>query len=332
MSEAGLYKVSTICERTGFTPGLLRVWERRHEGLLDPHRTEGGHRLYTPDDLRVLMRVRRLLDEGRSIGEIAALGRGALLSAALREVGPAGPEAATSPGGEAPGGAGVAGEPRLEGWRSAFVEAAVAMDDVRLVRVLDQVFALMSPPVAIAQVIQPSLYMLGDQWAAGRASVASEHLASAALVGRLLRLIEAAQPPAGNGSRAAICACLPDEQHEIGALVVAYALARLHHRVAYLGASMPLTDLEGSCQTLRPTLLCLSVSRASLLATHEPRLVEMTRRLRPTRILVGGRGVEGPWPALEEAGVELILPAQDLTSALLSGSGARPRARKPRRG
>jgi DNA-binding transcriptional MerR regulator len=75
------HKIRTISERTGFSPGLLRAWERRYR-LLEPVRLEGGHRLYSDEDLRILMRIRDLLDEGRSIGELAALGREALLAQA----------------------------------------------------------------------------------------------------------------------------------------------------------------------------------------------------------------------------------------------------------
>ncbi len=73
------HKIRTVSERTGFPPGLLRAWERRY-GLLEPARLEGGHRLYSDEDLRVLLRVRELLDQGRSIGELAAMGREALLT------------------------------------------------------------------------------------------------------------------------------------------------------------------------------------------------------------------------------------------------------------
>ena len=72
--------MGTLARMTGLPPVLLRAWERRY-GLLAPERTDGGHRMYTEDDVRVLRRVRELLDQDRSIGEVAALGRRALLSA-----------------------------------------------------------------------------------------------------------------------------------------------------------------------------------------------------------------------------------------------------------
>ena len=80
----GHYKIGTLAKRTGFSHAVLRAWERRF-GLLEPERGEGGHRLYTDDDLRVLQRVRMLIDEGRSIGEIARPGRNGLLAQSVTD-------------------------------------------------------------------------------------------------------------------------------------------------------------------------------------------------------------------------------------------------------
>ena len=77
------YKIKTVARLTGFKADLLRSWERRHN-LLRPERTEGGHRLYTDDDLAVLQEVRRLMSDGRSIGAIAQTGRDELLAAGRR--------------------------------------------------------------------------------------------------------------------------------------------------------------------------------------------------------------------------------------------------------
>ncbi len=89
----GPYKIGTLSRLTGFSPILLRAWERRFT-LLVPERGEGGQRLYTDDDLAVLRRVRGLMDDGRSIGEIARAGRKALLHARRR---PRPPDAARCP-------------------------------------------------------------------------------------------------------------------------------------------------------------------------------------------------------------------------------------------
>ncbi len=75
----GRHKVGTVGRLTGFSPALLRAWEIRHRLLL-PERGAGNQRLYTDEDVQVLRAVRALIDQGRSIGEIAVLGRKALLA------------------------------------------------------------------------------------------------------------------------------------------------------------------------------------------------------------------------------------------------------------
>jgi DNA-binding transcriptional MerR regulator len=66
--------MATVSRLTGFKPDLLRAWESRHQ-LLAPERGPGGQRLYSDKDVAVLHSVRALLAEGRSIGEIALIGR-----------------------------------------------------------------------------------------------------------------------------------------------------------------------------------------------------------------------------------------------------------------
>ncbi len=75
----GQFKIKSVADLTGFSPTLLRAWERRYD-FLDPERHSGGHRLYSKEDLAILERIKQLLDEGRSIGEVAALGRERLLA------------------------------------------------------------------------------------------------------------------------------------------------------------------------------------------------------------------------------------------------------------
>lgn len=76
--QNGYYRIKTLATAGGVSTTLLRAWERRY-GLFEPDRRGSAHRLYTEQDLIVIRKVRQLLDSGLKIGEIAALGRAALL-------------------------------------------------------------------------------------------------------------------------------------------------------------------------------------------------------------------------------------------------------------
>lgn len=286
-----LHKTATVTRLTGFSAEVLRAWERRH-GLLHPERSQGGHRLYTGDDLRVLAACRALLDEGRSISEIAALGRAHLL---------AGPPAPPPP------------EIGLDGLIDRIVAAACAVDPRAADEVLDEVFARCGPEEAIGGVLMPASRAVGEAWHDGRCSVAGEHLVSSRIRARLGALLRWAdlgdEAPGGR----AVVACFPGEAHENGALVTAYRLARRGYAVTYLGASLPWADLLDAIERRSPVEVFLSVGQRRRFAAERAELVEVVTAGAPARFWIGGRGAPAGDAGLEARGARvgpsLTLPA-----------------------
>ena len=65
----GVYGISVAAALVGTGVQNLRAYERR--GLLEPHRTPGGTRLYSENDLARLTRIGELLDAGLNLAGIA---------------------------------------------------------------------------------------------------------------------------------------------------------------------------------------------------------------------------------------------------------------------
>jgi hypothetical protein len=76
-----------------------------------------------------------------------------------------------------------------------------------------------------------------------------EHFASHVLRRQVLRLLDQLPPALG---RPVVVGCGPDEQHELGALLVALLLRHRGHRVVYLGARVPGPALERAAAALDP--------------------------------------------------------------------------------
>ncbi|MCB1021279.1 MAG: MerR family transcriptional regulator [Acidobacteria bacterium] len=310
MPGSGPYKMRTISRMTELSPALLRAWERRH-GLLQPLRGSGGHRMYTDEDLQILLRVRELIRQGRSIGEIAVVGREAL----LRQSDGRAPE---RPGGSPPKpeklGPRTLGE--LRAHSEEIVAAALELDQRRIDRALDEAFALVSPEAVIFEVIEPATRAIGDLWAAGKCSVASEHVATGAFVHRLLKLVESASPARAE-RRPVIVSCFPDEYHQLGALIVAYRLSRHGLRVSYMGAALPFDDLESACDLLHPSAVLLSATRPALFQIHRKALAETARRTaRKALFYVGGQGAPQSDALLAQSGVRFAPHADSHREAL----------------
>ena len=65
----GVYGISVAAELVGTGVQNLRAYEAR--GLLEPTRTEGGTRRYSPNDLDRLRRIGDLLEAGLNLAGIA---------------------------------------------------------------------------------------------------------------------------------------------------------------------------------------------------------------------------------------------------------------------
>ena len=60
-SRRGVYMISVAAELAGMHPQTLRIYESR--GLIEPERTSGGTRRYSPADVERLRRIQELTSE-----------------------------------------------------------------------------------------------------------------------------------------------------------------------------------------------------------------------------------------------------------------------------
>jgi len=72
VEEKKLYAIREVSEMTGVKPVTLRAWQRRY-GLVQPERTEKGHRLYTDANIEMINEIQDWLSKGVSIGKVKAL-------------------------------------------------------------------------------------------------------------------------------------------------------------------------------------------------------------------------------------------------------------------
>ncbi len=66
------YAIREVAEITGVKPVTLRAWQRRYN-LVQPDRTEKGHRLFTDQDIEMIRQIQSWLAKGVAIGKVGAL-------------------------------------------------------------------------------------------------------------------------------------------------------------------------------------------------------------------------------------------------------------------
>jgi MerR family transcriptional regulator, light-induced transcriptional regulator len=256
-TQAGL-NISALARRTGVEPDTLRKWERRYD-VIRPVRTSGGQRRYSERDVARVEWLRDRLAEGYRIGEAALL------------LGESGEPAATAP----------------DEARSQLLAAVERSDAGAVGQLLDQALLVSGLEATLAGVVVPLLEDIGDAWAAGRLSVAQEHLATEAIRTRLVRLLADAR---GAVRGVAVLACPSGERHDVGLLMLGALLRSDGWQVAYLGADTPVDDALALASRLDASLVGFSLVMEDA-ALGLRRALAATTHSTPA-IVVGGRNAE----------------------------------------
>ncbi len=280
----GLYRIQTIARRTGFSTAVLRAWERRY-GLLRPSRAPGGFRVYADEELRLLERVRALLDQGLTIGDIARMGRDALLGATAPE--PFAPARGTSSVGSD-----LADE---------FVQL-VEHGDVRgAEEVVSRALHADLPRGPLTEFVQPALERIGTAWERHALSPGVERIATHLLRVPLEAMLSSANM--GLGPMRVVCSPGPGDTHELGALMVALACARGGIGALHLSGPLDPEHLATVVRLTRVRAVCLSYVQVPDRAYLDAGLRKIVRLLPPrTRVVVGGRGAQGFGDVIRAAG------------------------------
>ena len=135
------------------------------------------------------------------------------------------------------------------------------------------------------QVISPALRRVGDEWAAGRVSIAQEHRASA-ICERLLATH--ARQPAGRPHGTAVVATPPGERHGLPALMAATCLREDRWLVHHLAADLPVEEVTKLAGQVGASLVVLSSAMAQT-ARQAQQAVETITATSPRLNVLAGR-------------------------------------------
>jgi MerR family transcriptional regulator, heat shock protein HspR len=69
--DHAVYGMAVAAELTGVNPPMLRAYEAK--GLIRPHRTQGGTRRYSADDITAIRRITELLESGLNLAGVEAV-------------------------------------------------------------------------------------------------------------------------------------------------------------------------------------------------------------------------------------------------------------------
>lgn len=274
MTAEPTYRINVAAEMSGVSENLIRAWERRY-GVPKPIRTASGYRAYARTEIEILKRLKQLTQQGVSIAEavllVPSLTREVKALLAREEQGQAQTVVEYLP------------------WRDEMLRAAQRFDQLAIDTALDEAMNGRPAVAFFDELVAPFLREVGDRWHSGSLTIAEEHLLSNAIRQRLMTLLNGAPRRA---KRHAVCACLPNEDHDLGLLGAALRFRHAGWKVTYLGARTPLEQLARTAKALKPDVVAIS-------AVRDGRDLKNVRKAIPEgRIVVGGSAAKGKLPGL----------------------------------
>ena len=278
MTQLEGHPITVVSERTGLTPDVLRVWERRY-GAVRPARGPGGQRMYTDADIARLRLLEAATRAGRGIRLVAQLPT-AELEAIVADDAAAREERS-----------GQRRVPGIEAVIDEALELARKLASPDLEALLRRALARYGLIAFLQDLAAPFLRRLGDEWHAGRLSPAQEHLASSVVQDVIAEMMRAfsTTPSAPR----IVVATLGGDRHVLGAAMVGVTAAAEGWQVVFLGADLPAADIALAARTAQASVIAISMIFVEDLPSAARELESVRAAAGDAAVWIGGPGASG---------------------------------------
>jgi len=254
----------------------IRAWESRY-GVIEPLRDENGHRIYSDEDVEDL---RWLIEQTKEHGLTIKHAAKRLEDMRKQKVRNSKhvSQALSSP-------FEAAQDVQL---RDKLYYALIDIKAIEANALIDAGFSMFEFNYMLHEIIVPVLIRIGDEWEAGKLSVAQEHFSTELIKQRLFQMMRIFQHNPLFPKM--IAACPTNERHEVGLLLFTIFLRRKGVEVVYLGADTPVEGLIDIQKMLGIDYVLLSSTDRKKLKEHVS-YMETTYQEHPkTTFIIGGHG------------------------------------------
>lgn len=226
------FTIKDIENLSGVKAHTIRVWEQRYD-FIKPHRTDTNIRFFTNEELKTILNIALLNKSGYKISHINKMTPEEIGSKIVSLKHP---------------------DAQQERLMNQLVGYMVDFDIDMFEAAVNNQLKYKDIDFFINEIIFPFLEKVGILWTTNQINPAQEHLVTNIIRQKLLVGIEKLTPQYTSGKTALLF--LPEgEHHEIGLLYVFFLLKSRGIKVYYLGANMPLKDLEPLVKWKNPDYL-----------------------------------------------------------------------------
>ena len=272
------YSIKDLENFTSIKAHTIRIWEQRYN-LLNPKRTETNIRYYSDKDLKKILNINLLYNQGYKISKIAKLSESEIFEEAANIL----------------NAQNISGEQEVE----RFIRYITDLDEKGIHDSLHQLANDIGVEDLYRNILIPLLEKVGVLWQVNTITVSHEHFFSNILREFFIVKIESlttAESPKGK-----VILFLPEhERHEISLLFYYYILKSRGYECYYLGQCVPHADLKMIVEKVKPDYLFSSL----IAELSEDRFIRIMQQISElihlSKLYVGGfqiKNFKGKVPA-----------------------------------
>ena len=236
----GKYSIKELEQLSGIKAHTIRIWEKRHR-LIDPSRTATNIRFYSDQDLKKIINVSLLNNNGFKISRIADMTVDEMNRRVL-ELGEQNND--------------------INIHIDQLVLAMIDMEEEAFEKILNTLILRYSFEKTITEIIYPFLEKIGLLWQTQNITPAHEHFMSNLIRQKLMVAIDGLPLPPRTGRK--ILLFLPEgELHELGLLFYYFLTRKAGWRTYYLGQNVPHGDLLSVYNVHKPEVLLTSITTST---------------------------------------------------------------------
>ena len=265
------FSIKDLEHLSGIKAHTIRIWEQRYQ-LIDPKRTDTNIRYYDDKDLKLILNVALLKDNGFKISKIASMSEGEMQREVIKltEMNLRYPEQI-----------------------HALTISMVDLDEDRFEKIMSTNILKLGFEKTMLNVIYPFLSKIGILWQTGAINPAQEHFISNLVRQKLIVAIDS-QYVSTNQEANKYMLYLPEgELHELSLLFANYAIKSRQNRTIYLGQSLPLQDLVEVYNIHKPEFLVTVITSTPGIGEVQQYIDRISETFVDSKIIITGYQVVG---------------------------------------
>lgn len=260
------FTIKDLENLTGIKAHTIRIWEQRYS-FLKPQRTDTNIRFYSNEELKKVLNISLLNKYGFKISHIDRMSEtdinGKILS--INNV-----------------------QAQQERIINSLIQAMVDMEIETFEDHIEAHIKSKGIEKTINQIIFPFMQRIGVLWITGHVNPAQEHLVSNIIRHKLIVGTEAVVP-IFKLKKSGVLFLPEGEYHELGLLFVRYLLKSRGIYVLYLGANVPLEDVEYILKHKKPDFIYTHLTSVSSIFNFDRFINQSLKRFASVPLIISGR-------------------------------------------